>query len=511
MLFREVADTWAEVTRLGGRLLKVERLASLLARLEEDEVPLGVAYLSGYLPQGRIGVGHAVLARVLPVEPAPEPVLTVRAVSEALGEVEAARGAGSQERRELLLGRLFRAATRLEQEFLVRLLMGELRQGAQESLVLDAVARASGVAPERIRRAVMLRGEAGGVGRAVLEGGSGALAGDAVELFRAVKPMLAGSADGVFEALERMGTAAFEYKLDGARLQVHKEGGEVRVFTRSLSDETDALPEIVEAVRALSPRSLVVDGEAIALGKGGAPRPFQETMRRFGRKRDVTGLVKALPLTPFFFDVLYLDGEPTIDLPLSERHRVLSDVLPPGAMTPRIVTDSASAAEAFLVAALEAGHEGLVAKDLGAPYAAGRRGKAWLKIKPCLTADFVVLAAEWGHGRRQGWLSNLHLGARGEATGELVMVGKTFKGMTDDMLRWQTERLQDLATERTSWLVRVRPELLVEVAFDGVQASPRYPGGVALRFARVKGYREDKTPEEADTLAGLREILARST
>ena len=506
-LFHEIALASEQVAGLSGRLEKTRRLAALFGALSPEEVPLGVAWLSGRPPQGRIGVGHRLLQQVMDVPPAGEPRLTMAEVDEALGRIASESGAGSLARRTERLASLFARATGREQGFLTRLLTGELRQGALESLVVEALALASGTDPGALRRAVMLAGGAGSVVRSALEGGPGAFAGEALELFRPVKPMLAGTAASVEEALGRFGTASFEHKLDGARLQVHKRGDRVRVFTRRLNDETDALPDVVEAVLRLPAAEVVLDGEAIALGAGGRPRPFQETMKRFGRKREVASLQSSLPLTSFFFDVLYLEGEPTIDLPLAERQRLLDDLGPADARAARLVTDDVARAQAFLAAAREAGQEGLMAKDLAAPYAAGRRGQAWLKLKPALTADLVVLAAEWGHGRREGWLSNLHLGARGDRPGELVMVGKTFKGMTDELLAWQTLRLQELASERSRWAVRVRPELVVEVAFDGVQRSPRYPGGVALRFARVKGYREDKLPGEADTLAWLRSLL----
>jgi DNA ligase-1 len=403
-----------------------------------------------------------------------------------------------------VLTELFARATRPERDFLVRLLLGELRQGALESIVLEAVARASGVEAGRIRRAVMLRGEAGTVGRSVLEGGHDGLGSDSIRLFRPIKPMLASTADGVDDALARLGTGIFEYKFDGGRVQVHKEGDEVRIYTRRLNEETEPLPEVVEAARALPARSLVLDGEAIALLPDGRPRPFQETMRRFGRKRDVASLRAELPLTPFFFDLLLLDGEPLIDRPAVERLALLDALVPAHARSPRLTTAEPEEAKGFLRAALDAGHEGLMAKDPAAPYVAGRRGRAWLKIKSALTADLVVLAAEWGHGRRQGWLSNLHLGARGAEPGDFVMVGKTFKGMTDELLAWQTEHLPTIAVGTVPGGVRLKPELVVEIEYEGVQASPRYPGGIALRFARVKGYRPDKTPAEADTLEHLR-------
>ena len=404
------------------------------------------------------------------------------------------------------MGTLFAAATDREQSFLAHLLAGELRQGAQEDLVLEALARASSLDPGAVRRAVMVRGDAGLVGREALSGEGGVLAGEGVRLFRPLKPMLASPAAGVADALERIVRPALEYKLDGARVQVHKDGELVRVYTRKLRDETEALPDVAERVRALPVTSIVLDGEALALREDGRPRPFQETMRRFTRVRDVAAAVRRVPLHVFFFDCLYLEGESLIDLPMSDRVAVLVDAVPQDQLVPRLVTDDVDTARGFLAAARAAGHEGLVAKELTAPYAAGRRGRAWLKIKPTHTADLVVLAAEWGHGRRKGWLSNLHLGARGDTPGELVMVGKTFKGMTDEVLAWQTEHLLGLAMERQRHVVRVRPEAVVEIAFDGVQSSPRYPGGVALRFARLRGYRPDKDPIEADTIETLRRV-----
>jgi DNA ligase-1 len=388
--------------------------------------------------------------------------------------------------------------------------MGELRQGASEGVVLDAVALASGLPASDVRRAAMLRGSTAAVGGALLGAAiGGAPLDDTLELFRPVKPMLAQTADGVEDALERLGEAAFEVKFDGARVQVHRSGDDVRVFTRRLNDETASLPEVVEGVRALPVREIVLDGEAIGLKPDGTPRAFQETMTRFGRKRDLDGARASVPLTTFFFDVLHLDGTSLIDRPAVERWQALESVVPSAARAPRVVTRDAAVADALLRDARARGHEGLMAKALDAPYVAGRRGSAWLKVKPSFSADLVVLAAEWGHGRRTGWLSNLHLGARGSAPGEWVMVGKTFKGMTDALLAWQTERLLALAEKEAKHVVRVRPELVVEIAFDGVQASPRYAGGLALRFARVKGYREDKTPAEADSAAWLAEIRDR--
>jgi DNA ligase-1 len=510
MLLHDLAEASRDVAALSGRLDKVRRLADALRRLPEGWAHVGVAYLSGQLPQGRIGIGPALLYGALEGIAADRPSLTVQEAHALFDRIAATTGPGSSAARAGLLRGLLARATALERDFLARLLMGELRQGASEGVLIEAVALASGRPAGDVRRAAMLRGSTAAVGGALL-GGSGTAAplDDALELFRPVKPMLAQTADGVEDALERLGEAAFEVKFDGARVQVHRAGDDVRVFTRRLNDETAALPEVVEAVRGLPVREVVLDGEAIALKPDGTPRAFQETMTRFGRKRDLEGARTSVPLTSFFFDVLYLDGAPLIDRPAAERWRALEQIVPDSARAPRLVTADAAAADALMRDARARGHEGLMAKALDAPYVAGRRGSAWLKVKPSFTADLVVLAAEWGHGRRTGWLSNLHLGARGSAPGEWVMVGKTFKGMTDALLVWQTERLLALAEHEGKHVVRVRPELVVEIAFDGVQSSPRYPGGLALRFARVKGYREDKTPDEADTAAWLAEIRDR--
>lgn len=507
MLLHDLAAASRDLTALPGRLDKIRRLAEVLKRLPEAWAHVGVAYLSGQLPQGRIGIGPALLHGALEGDGAGAPTLTIEETHALLDRIAATTGVGSTAARGRLLRDLLGRATALERDFLARLLMGELRQGAQEGVLLEAVALASGLPPSDVRRAAMLRGSTAAVGGALL--GGVAPRDEVLELFRPVKPMLAQTADGIDDALDRLGEAAFEIKFDGARVQVHRAGDDVRVFTRRLNDETSALPEVVEAARVLPVRDVVLDGEAIALRADGAPRPFQETMTRFGRKRDLDGARASVPLTSFFFDVLYLDGDSLIDRPAAERWAALEQVVPAAGRAPRIVTREAGEADALLREARARGHEGLMAKALDAPYLAGRRGAAWLKVKPSFTADLVVLAAEWGHGRRTGWLSNLHLGARGSLPGEWVMVGKTFKGMTDALLGWQTERLLALAETEGKYVVRVRPELVVEVVFDGVQQSPRYPGGVALRFARVKGYRPDKTPDEADTAAWLARIRDR--
>jgi DNA ligase-1 len=349
------------------------------------------------------------------------------------------------------------------------------------------------------------------VASAVLLHGEAGLSGFSLKLLRPVKPMLAQPAEAIADALGRMDAAAFEFKLDGARVQVHKAGDEVRVFTRRLNDVTAAVPEIVELAKALPAEAIILDGEALALRADGKPHPFQVTMRRFGRKLDVEGMRRELPLASFFFDCLYCDGEALIDRGGGDRFTVLSRCLPEGIVIPRITTADQSEAEAFLEQALERGHEGVMAKALDATYEAGARGASWLKVKRTHTLDLVVLAAEWGHGRRRGWLSNLHLGARDPATGGFVMLGKTFKGMTDDTLEWQTGRLQEIEVSRDRYTVYVLPDLVVEVAFSDVQESPQYPGGLALRFARLKRYRPDKRPEQADTIDMVRGIHQAST
>jgi DNA ligase-1 len=411
-------------------------------------------------------------------------------------------GAGAQARRRELLHRLFAAATAEEQRTLVGLLTGELRQGAQAGVLADALARAAGAEPVRVRRALLLTGELTTVAAIVLGGGS--LDELSLRVGRPLAPMLAGSAPDVASALAAVAAPAFaDAKLDGVRIQVHRAGADIAVFTRSLDDVTDQLPAVVAAVRELPLDRVVLDGEALALDDAGRPLPFQQTASRAARRSG--GTDGGRPVTPYFFDALHLDGTDLIDAPLTERWAALSAVVPPAALVARREVTDAGQAEAAFAAALAAGHEGLVIKSAGAPYDVGRRGAAWIKVKPRYTLDLVVLAAEWGHGRRRGWLSNLHLAARDPAGG-FVMLGKTFKGLTDELLRWQTRRLLDLAVERPTWGVIVRPELVVEVAFDGVQDSTRYPGGVALRFARVLRYRGDKPAAQADTIAAVRAL-----
>jgi ATP-dependent DNA ligase I len=496
VLFDEIARTSEEVAGTPARLAKIASLASLLRTLLPEEATVAVAYLAGELPHDAIGVGWAAL-RELPAPASGPPTLEILEVDAAVRRVGAARGAGSQARRREELTSLLARATEREQRFLARLLLGELRQGALAGVMADAIARAADVPATAVRRAAMLAGDLGAVAAAAIADGRAGLEGFRLELLRPVQPMLAQTAETLEEALERARPAAVEWKLDGARIQAHRSGDQVRVFTRNLADVTQRLPEVVEAVRALAVESVVLDGEAIALDAEGRPQPFQVTMSRFGSRVSVEPA-----LTAFFFDCLHLDGEDLVGRPARERLAALPDKL----RVPRIETDDAAEAEAFLDDAIARGHEGVMVKALDSTYEAGRRGTGWIKVKRAHTLDLVVLAAEWGHGRRSGRLSNLHLGARDPATGGFVMLGKTFKGMTDAMLAWQTERFLELATHRDAHTVYVRPEQVVEIAFDGVQTSRRYPGGVALRFARVKGYRPDKQAEEADTIETVRAL-----
>jgi DNA ligase-1 len=495
VLLADVARTSAAVAATSGRNAKVALLAERLAAARPDEVAVVVAYLSGDLPQRRTGVGYRSLAG-LP-GPAVDETLECLDVDSTFSLIAACAGSGSTGERRRLLADLFARATADEQRLLTGLVGGELRQGALESLVTDAVAKAAAVPVADVRRAAMLRGALPPVAAALWRDGPAALAAFRLEVGRPVQPMLASPAADVDDALERLGEAAFEWKLDGVRVQLHRSGGEVAAFTRTLDDVTARVPELVEAALALLVTDVVLDGEAIALDADGRPRPFQVTGSRVATR----GARSDVPLTPFWFDVLHADGTDLLGAPGRERWAALSAMVPEEQRVPRIVTGDAEVAKAFFADTLARGHEGVVAKGLDVTYDAGRRGAAWLKVKPRHTLDLVVLAAEWGHGRRQGWLSNLHLGARDPESGEWVMLGKTFKGLTDDLLRWQTERLLALETSRNDWQVFVRPELVVEIAFDGVQTSPRYPGGVALRFARVLRYRDDKPASEADTIA----------
>ncbi len=569
VLLSELVRTSDAVSLASGRRVKIDEIAGLLRRGSPGEVPVAVAFLSGELRQRQIGVGYAALGGLLRADlpdggapdggpadgglagggPGPDPAarpLTLAETDSVFAAIGATTGPGSQAERRRLLGALFARATPAEQSFLTRLLAGELHQGALEGVMVEAVARAAGVPAGEVRRALLLGGSLPGVAEAALSaartaGGPGA-AGQAspdegtgaaapadagaaaalaalrafrLQVGRPLRPMLAASAPTVAAAFERVSPAVVEWKIDGIRIQVHRQGREVRVFTRTLDDITARLPEITRAVLASPAEALVLDGEAIALDPAGRARPFQVTASRAGTQAAPGQETPDVPLTPFFFDLLHLDGRDLIDEPASVRQALMAEVLPADLRVPRLMTGEVTDAEAFFADAVARGHEGVVVKSLDAPYAAGRRGSEWIKVKPRHTLDLVVLAAEWGHGRRRGWLSNLHLGARDPAGG-FVMLGKTFKGLTDEMLRWQTERFLEIAEPpgqhpggdltNARGVLRVRPEMVVEIAFDGVQASPRYPGGLALRFARVLRYRPDKQAAEADPIDAVRAI-----
>jgi DNA ligase-1 len=501
-----LADLAAASEALAGtasRTRKVELLAGALAAAGPDEVGLAVDWLSGTLRQRRTGLGPAALRDLPP--PAAAPSLELAEVDGAFARAAAEAGPGSAARRLAALHGLMARATPAEQHLLAGLVVGEVRHGALGGLMVEGVARAAGVPVADVRRAAMLGGALVPVARAALAEGVPGLDRFRLEVGRPLQPMLAQSADDAAAALARTGPAGVEEKLDGVRVQVHRSGADVLVVTRSLDDITARLPEVVAAVRGLQVDACVLDGEVLALGADGRPLPFQLTASRVG----TAGGRGDVPLSVAFFDLLHLDGRDLVGEPYEVRQGALAAAVPPELRVRSVRTAHAQEAAAFLDAALARGHEGVVVKALGAPYEAGRRGGAWVKVKPRHTLDLVVLAAEWGHGRRRGTLSNLHLGARDAAAPDgFVMLGKTFKGLTDAMLAWQTERLLALATARRQHVVRVRPELVVEVALDGVQTSPRYPAGMALRFARVLRHRPDKPAAEADDVDAVRRIHA---
>jgi len=502
VLLAEVVAVSEEVAATPARGAKIAALAALLGRLATEEVEPVVGFLAGDARQGRIGIGWATL-QAADSPPATEPSLTVSDLDAAIAAIAAATGPGSAGARAQLLAALFSRATAAEVGFVRRLLTGELRQGALEGVMVEAVARAASVPAAAVRRACMLSGDLGRTAALALGEGAEGLNAVGLQLLRPFQPMLASTAGGVAGALADLGLSSVEWKLDGVRVQVHRAGDEVAVFTRNRNDITARVPEVVDVARRLHARQVVLDGEALTLTDEARPRPFQQTMSRVGRQSGEPVAV----LVPRFFDCLHLDGDDLLDRPLTERLAALESVA--GAWRiPGMVTDDPATGEAVLAEALAAGHEGVVVKAAASLYEAGRRGQAWRKVKVARTFDLVVLGAEWGHGRRRGWLSNLHLGARDPATGGFVMVGKTFKGLTDETLRWQTERFLELERERSGITVYIRPEMVVEIALDGVQASPRYPGGVALRFARLKRYRPDKDPAEADTIDAVRALLA---
>ncbi|MEU0523387.1 ATP-dependent DNA ligase [Streptomyces niveus] len=505
MLLATLAHVSREVAATSARSRKIALLVELFGAAEPADVPVVIPWLAGRLPQGRIGVGRHALKD--PAPPADTATLTVREADDVVTALAAVTGPGSQTERRRLVQDLLGAATGEEQRFLIALLFGEVRQGALDAVAGEALAQATQAPPAAVRRAVMLAGSLQSVAERLLADGPDALAEFRLTVGRPVLPMLAQTAAGVTEAVGRLAPCGVEEKLDGIRVQVHRTGDAVRVYTRTLDDITDRLPEVTAAGLALDGDRFILDGEVIALDADGRPRAFQEVAGRVGSRTDVGAAAAALPLSPVFFDVLAADGEDLLDLSYADRRTTLDRLVPEPMRVRRVVVSApdgdaapdAEEAEAFLRATLDRGHEGVVIKALDTPYSAGRRGAGWVKVKPVHTLDLVVLAAEWGHGRRTGRLSNLHLGAR-QPDGSFVMLGKTFKGLTDAMLEWQTARLRELAVADDGFTVRVRPELVVEIAYDGLQRSSRYPAGVTLRFARVLRHRDDKPASQADTL-----------
>lgn len=510
MVFNDLVEVSKRVSATTRKKEKASLLAECLKRGRGQEIALAASYLSGQIPQGSLGIGWALLEKTLGnLDERPRP-LSLPEVHRFFDEIAQSRGAGSVEKKVKALRDLFSSAREDEKEFLAGLIMGEVRQGALEGIVVEAIAQASGLAVERIQQGVMFSGNIGEVARVALEEGLEGLSRFQPRLFHPIAPMLANAAEGEGDALARWGQVAYEFKIDGARIQIHKSGEEVRVFTRHLKEVTERVPEIVAVARGFRLDKAIFEGETLAMRPDGRPLPFQTTMRRFGRVQDIERMKKEIPLTSYFFDLLYLDGEPLFDEPHRKRFELLCESVPSEYRIPQIVTADEKVVREFLKKSLETGHEGIMAKGVDSPYVAGHRGFYWLKIKPTKTLDLVILAAEWGHGRRKGWLSNLHLGARDPESGQFVMLGKTFKGLTDEMLQWQTERLLSLETHRDEWTVYVRPKLVVEIAYNDLQESPRYPGGLALRFARVRRYREDKSPSEADTIQRIQAMFEAS-
>jgi DNA ligase 1 len=512
VLFSDLVAASNRVAATRSRLAKLRELAQCLRAMTPDEIEAGVLWLAGETRQGKIGVGYSVLQQVHGGDTASAAQLSLQDVDATLTELQGIKGAGSAARRRAVLERVLSRATVDEQDFLLRLIVGELRQGALAGLMVDAIAEAAALPAQEVRRASMYADGVGVLARIAMTDGLEGLQRFRIEVLSPIAPMLAQTAVDVADALTQLGgEAAFEWKVDGARVQVHKAGDVVRVYTRNLNEVTDAVPEVVEVVRAIPAREIVLDGETIALDAVGRPLPFQITMRRFGRRLDVAALRKGLPLHVYFFDCLQLDGESLADRPARERFAAMDRVLPAANRVPRIVATDQPTAQAFYDDVLARGHEGVMAKALNSVYEAGNRGASWLKIKQVHTLDLVVLAAEWGSGRRKGWLSNLHLGARDPVNGGFVMLGKTFKGLTDAMLEWQTKEFLARELRRDSYTVYVRPEMVVEIAFNDIQASTQYEGGYALRFARVKAYRPDKSVEQSDTIEEIRRIFAKQS
>jgi DNA ligase 1 len=507
-LLSRLVETSQYVGEHSARLKKIARMAEFLRGLAPGEIDVGVSYLAGVTRQGKSGIGYALIRDAQTAANVESASLTLIEADATLEQISRASGRGSIAERTRLLGGLFARATASEQAFLARLLIGELRQGALEGLMIEAVAAAAAVPAATVRRAAMIGGGIAGVASRALTEGAIGLSRYAVALFQPLAPMLAQPADDIADAMTRIPVAALEWKLDGARVQLHKRGDDVRIYSRTGNDVTAAAPEIVEIARRANAQALILDGEAIVLKSTGAPYAFQDTMRRFGRVLDIDAMRQSMPLSVFFFDCLRRDEADLMPLPGAARFEAMSGVLPSEVLIPRLVTSEVSAAQAFYDDALARGHEGVMVKSPDAPYDPGARSAQWLKVKRVHTLDLVILAAEWGHGRRKGWLSNLHLGAIDPANGGFVMLGKTFKGMTDAMLAWQTGELLKRQVSTDDWTVQVRPELVVEVTFNDLQASPRYAGGLALRFARIKGYRPDKKAHDADTIDTVRAIYA---
>jgi DNA ligase-1 len=498
--FEEVATASESLRSTASKKEKVAIISELLGRSQGRETYLLAHYLVGSVPSGKLGIGWKTIRNAIEELGPSGRSVEIHEVQQYLQDLSGMKGAGSTQQKTRVLRALFSMLKEEERSFLIGLLLGELRQGALEGLLLEAVAKASSLPSVLIQQSFMFSGDIGLIAEAALHQGAPGLERFGPRLFQPVSPMLASPAEDPEEALERLGEAAWEYKIDGARIQIHKAKGDVRIFTRQLKDVTESLPEIAAFAGTLPMDEAIFEGEAIALQPDGKPFPFQTTMRRFGRIRHVEETMEEIPLSFFFFDLLYLEGEPLFARPYRQRFQLLASLFPAEHVIPRIVTADRDEAIDFLRTSLQAGHEGLMAKSLDSPYAAGQRGSYWLKVKRASTLDLVILAAEWGHGRRQGWLSNIHLGARDPESGRFVMLGKTFKGLTDRMLRWMTEKLLTLETNRDGYTVYVRPELVVEIAYSDLQESPRYPGGLALRFARVKRFREDKPANEADTI-----------
>jgi DNA ligase-1 len=508
MQFKTLVGTSERVRSTTKKKAKVALIADLLRQARDREIYLAAHYLSGNLPAGKLGIGWRTIQDVITdLKPSPGSV-ELATLQNYLDDLAKTLGPGSVQQKKKILHELLSSIGEEEITFLIGLFTGEIRQGALEGLVLEAIAEAASLPSAKIRQAHMFSGNIGEVAEVAIEKGARGLDCFGPRLFHPISPMLANPAEGEQEALSRLGEAAWEYKLDGARIQIHKAEDKIKIFTRHLKDVTERLPEVVALTKEFPMQEAIFEGEAIALRENGRPHPFQVTMRRFGRIQEIERMQSELPLSPYFFDLLYLDGQALFKNPYQERIELLTARIPPLFLIPSMITGDATKAREFLQKSMQAGHEGVMAKGLDTSYVAGQRGFHWLKIKPVRTLDLVVLAAEWGHGRRKGWLSNIHLGARDPQSDQFVMLGKTFKGLTDNMLSWMTSKLLELETHRDKYTIYVKPQLVVEIAYSDLQESSRYPGGLALRFARVKAFREDKTPVEADTIQSVWSIFA---